>query len=74
MATNKLSKGGAGGGMGSRSAARVNTYFTGAPARAQNPGGVGQIGQSQGNKAMNDPKRLTRSIEPVRGLRCPTTS
>jgi hypothetical protein len=67
MATNKLSKGGAGGGPGSRSAARVNTYFTGQSARAQNPGGVAQIGQSQGNHSTDSAKILRGGVEPVRG-------
>ena len=32
---------------------------------------MSQIGQNIGNKAMNDPKRLTKSVEPVRGAAMP---
>jgi hypothetical protein len=38
----------------------------GQPSTRINPRGVSQIGSSMGNKAMNDPKQLTKAVEPVR--------
>jgi hypothetical protein len=50
MATNKLSKGGAAGGPGSRSLTpKVTTYFGGQPSNNTSPRGVSQIGSSMGN-------------------------
>jgi hypothetical protein len=54
-----------GGGSTSRNVVRPGMR-NGQPARAQSPRGVSQIGSSMGNKAMNDPKKLTKAVEPVR--------
>jgi hypothetical protein len=59
-----------GGGSTSRNVVRPGVR-NGQPARAQSPRGVSQIGSSMGNKAMNDPKQLTKSVEPVRGASMP---
>lgn len=54
MGKNQMSKGGAGGGPGSKSLAKVNTYFTDhQSARGVNPGHVAQFGEAQGNRAMD---------------------
>jgi hypothetical protein len=61
-----MAKSKAGGGINSRVnvAPRVRTGERG---RAINPGGVGQIGQSQGDHVTNKNKTLRGSVEPVRG-------
>jgi hypothetical protein len=59
-----------GGGSTSRNNVRPGVR-NGQPARAQSPRGVSQIGSSMGNKAMNDPKKLTKAVEPVRGVAMP---
>ena len=53
--SNALSgSGGKGGGPGSRSLAKVNTYFTGQPSQRVAPGGVDQLGQAMSNHVTGD--------------------
>ena len=60
-----------GGGSTSRNNVRP-AMRNGQPARAQNPRGVSQIGQSQGNHSMDSSgKKLTKAVEPVRGAAMP---
>jgi hypothetical protein len=55
------------GGIGSR-VVKQQSVRTGQPAKEMRPKGVSQIGQSLGNHSMDSGgKRLTRSVEPVRG-------
>jgi hypothetical protein len=62
---------GSGGGLGSKNVVRPNVR-TGTAARAQNPRGVSQIGQNLGNHSTdNGGKKLTKSVEPVRGAAMP---
>jgi hypothetical protein len=57
----------AGGGINSRNVKSVSVR-TGSAARAQSPRGVSQIGQNLGNHSTdNSGKKLTKSVEPVRG-------
>jgi hypothetical protein len=58
MATNKLTKGGAGGGMGSRQVTQKPQRL-GQPARGINPGGPSQLGSSVGNHTTGDGGRTT---------------
>jgi hypothetical protein len=64
---------GSGGGLGNNKVVRPNVR-TGTAARAQNPRGVSQIGQSLGNHSTGDAKKLTKSAEPVRGAAMPKFS
>jgi hypothetical protein len=67
MAKNQMTKGGAGGGPGSRAMHAPTTYFTGRPSTRISPKGVSQIGSSMGNKAMdNGGKVLRGAVEPVK--------
>jgi hypothetical protein len=59
-----------GGGINSRNVKSVSVR-TGSAARAQNPRGVSQIGQALSNHATDTSKRLTKSVEPVRGAAMP---
>lgn len=64
--SNKLSKGSAGGGMGSRKVTQ-RPVKTGSPAQGIRERGVSQIGSSLGNKSTNSGKMLRKAVEPVRG-------
>lgn len=67
MKTNKLSKGGAGGGSGSKSLGKPAQYFTGQPSTRISPKGVSQIGSQMGNHSTDSGgRKLTRAVEPVR--------
>lgn len=68
MAKNQLTKGGAGGGPGSKALGQPTQYFVGRPSTRISPAGVSQMGGSYGNHSMDSGgKKLTKSIEPVRG-------
>lgn len=54
------------GGIGSRVVTK-QPVRTGAAAREMDPRGVSQIGSSMGNHSMDNSKKLTKSVEPVRG-------
>jgi hypothetical protein len=69
--SNQLSRGGAGGGMGSR-VVRPGPARMGQPAREQRPRGVSQIGQNMGNHATNSGRVLRGGVEPVRGAAMPS--
>lgn len=65
MSKNRMTGGGAGGGPGSRSLAKVTTYMTGRPSERTSPRGVSQYGSSIGNHATDSGKMLTKGVEPV---------
>ena len=65
MANGKLSKGGAGGGMGSKSAAKVSTYFIGQPSQRVSPGGADQQGQAMSNDTMQSSRTLPNPATPL---------
>ena len=66
MARNQLSKGGAGGGPGSKSLAKTTSYFTGQPGTKINPGGVSQFGGAVGNHSSDPGRTSGYRGEPVR--------
>jgi hypothetical protein len=68
MARNTLSKGGPGGGAGSRVVRQVPVR-TGQPARKVAPGAVSQFGSALGNKATDHPQTLRGGVETLyRGI------
>jgi hypothetical protein len=64
MATNKLSRGSAAGGLGSNKVVRPGVR-TGAAARGTSPKGVSQIGSSMGNHITDRREPATKAVEPV---------
>jgi hypothetical protein len=50
---NQLSRGGPGGGAGSRALGKPTTYFTGHPSDRVSTAGVSQVGSAMGNRAMD---------------------
>ena len=66
MATNRLSKGSAGGGLGSKNVRGVGVR-TGQSREGIRERGVSQIGSSMGNHATASGKMLRKAVEPVRG-------
>jgi hypothetical protein len=58
----RLSRGGPGGGLGSRVAVR-KPVVTGATATGYNPGWVGQLGEMQGTHSTESNKPLTKAVE-----------
>jgi hypothetical protein len=66
MATNKLSRGSAGGGHGSRVVTQKPVRY-GQPREGIRERGVSQIGSSMGNHATASGKMLRKAVEPVRG-------
>jgi hypothetical protein len=66
MSKNRMTGGGAGGGPGSKSLSKVNTYFTGAPARRVNPGGADQLGQQMGNHTTGSSRVLPNPATPLK--------
>ena len=52
--SNQLSKGGAGGGLGSKALGKPTQYFTGQPSQRVAPGGVDQLGKAMSNHVTGD--------------------
>ncbi len=71
MKSNRLSKGGAAGGPGSRQVVKKPVHY-GDRARAISEKGSAQIGSSRGNKATESGKILRKDVEPVRLERRPS--
>jgi hypothetical protein len=66
MSKNRMTGGGAGGGPGSKSLARVNQYFTGQPSTRVSPKGVSQLGSSMGNHATGSSRVLPNPGTPLK--------
>jgi hypothetical protein len=66
MKRNQLSKGGPGGGAGSKSLAKTTQYFTGQPGMKVNPGGVSQFGGAVGNHSSDPPRTSGYRGDPVK--------
>jgi hypothetical protein len=64
--SNQLSKGGAGGGLGSKALGKTTQYFTGQPSQRVSPKGVSQFGESIGNHATDSAKVLRGGVEATR--------
>jgi hypothetical protein len=63
--SNQLSRGGAGGGPGSRALGKPTQYFTGQPSQRVAPGGVDQLGQAMSNHATDSGKALRNPATPL---------
>jgi hypothetical protein len=66
--SNQLSKGGAGGGVGSRALSpKTNVYFGGHQASQVNPGGADQLGQQTSNHSTDSGEKLPNPATPLYG-------